>query len=456
MANAPPQLRALCTALEKITADDLELFFTTCARRIKGQVPTTFVEAEIKSKLSAYNITGGGQSDLLKSCSFLVQQASRGVDPTKLAGRLKPLGFTDEALLALQNATRVQAPPAKAPAPAARAPAVLDDGSEEEEIHTQAEIDAMAAQLMDDESDEEPEPAPEADEQENDEIDDEDSGSEFSSDDDYSDYSDDEPEMDLIARFRAGQAEHDDDDDTDEEDYSDEDEVAEAEGGEAAGEPAPESESEAGEPAPAPVRKDVLAKLPLYDALFLVRALETHMTGGNLGKDEIMQISTVAKRNKIPFPRLAYTLRVLKTVVAQAVEGEIRIEEHGEGTSGIDTRKAAELTFTDENQEEQLGLKLTACFPTMEGDAVTFLVSVATRLFRGDHQSIVRSASGEADSAEAGGEEEDGDVSGIRDWLLIETGKGTWQKRYFVLSAGKLEVFYSPEAMSDEDRIYLL
>ena len=31
---------------------------------------------------------------------------------------------------------------------------------------------------------------------------------------------------------------------------------------------------------------------------------------------------------------------------------------------------------------------------------------------------------------------------------------GVWQKRWFVLGSGKLELFYSPESTSDDDRIY--
>jgi hypothetical protein len=131
-------------------------------------------------------------------------------------------------------------------------------------------------------------------------------------------------------------------------------------------------------------------------------------------------------------------------VVTQAVEGKITAEESADVAvrSGVDT--SAEIAVSDDmTAEDKITKMLQSVLPTMEKEAVDYVVSVAIRLHREKQSSIAGTA------AEADG----GSSVTIRDWMLIEMGKTTWQKRWFVLASGRLDMYFSPEATSEDERI---
>ena len=515
--SAPPQLRALCDNLTTVPGSGFDLVFDVCVQKSKGKTPPANLVDELTQTLSACGLIGE-QADFLKACAFLVKQASN-INAAKLGPRLKPLGFTDDLLAALENAVHPKNAPPEPAAPKQAAPkqaastalpvAAAGNGPPDEEVdaevgHTEKEIEQMARDMMGDDSDE-----------------DFDAGA---ISDASSVYSDDgsigsDVEIDLIAQFRSqgggdggdysgtSDSESDYDSDEDEDSESDvedveaeiEDEMdqsahatAVANGQDKEDEPAAESVESGpadGTPEPEPQvetkAKDMISRLPLDDTLFIIRSLQTHLSGGNLSKgppppippspprhtlamlhravasislvlrhlsicaDEIVEIGKIAKRSKLSFRALQRLLRLLKTVVQQVLEGDITVvdDSASQNPSGIDTSEA-KIEFTDEVKEEQLTQKLRQVVPTMAPEAKDFLVNVALGLLRQD-QSIAKSDS--ADSAVIG---DDGVT--IRDWLLVEIDKAVWQKRWFVLGPGKLEMFYSPEATSDDDRIYLM
>jgi hypothetical protein len=258
--EAPPQLRPLCDAIKngKIGAADLELAFSVSAATLRGGVPMPDIASRLKSQLSLCGIESKAQVEFLKSCSFLVKQA-KNIAAAKLAPRLKPLGFTDEALDALTSAIQVKSTavaPALAPRPTVASvpkpepePVAQDESDDEvddeDATNTQADIDRMAEELMgEDDALQLPDVAAGGDES--------------------SDYSDDDEddELDIINAFKTGGGdEGGSDDDTD---SSSEDE--------------PEDEPEVDD------GRDVIAKIPVDDMLVLIRSLETHIVGKNLRK----------------------------------------------------------------------------------------------------------------------------------------------------------------------------
>eukprot|EP01052_Picozoa_sp_SAG31_P001168 SAG31_NODE_38_length_31498_cov_41.930539_21_plen_213_part_00 len=166
--------------------------------------------------------------------------------------------------------------------------------------------------------------------------------------------------------------------------------------------------------------------------------------------DEIVEIGKIAKRHKIPFRALQRMLRLMKTVVEQVQVGEITVKDDSgaSNASGIVTGHTPIEFQDDEKIEDRVSERLRLVVPTMQPKAQSFLVDVALRLLRQD-QSIVKPSEGvQEETVDA-----DGAVS-VRSWLLVETAKGVWQKRWFVVGSGKLEMFYSPESSSDDDRIY--
>lgn len=163
-----------------------------------------------------------------------------------------------------------------------------------------------------------------------------------------------------------------------------------------------------------------------------------------------MEIGKIAKRQKIPFRALQRMLRLMKLVVEQVQEGEITATDDSGmvNASGIVTGHPAIVFEEDVKTEDKVGEKLRQVVPTMLPEAQEFFVNVALRLLRQD-QSIVKPP----EDTETESVAEDGSVT-VRNWLLVETDKAVWQKRWFVLGSGKLELFYSPESTSDDDRIY--
>eukprot|EP01052_Picozoa_sp_SAG31_P001169 SAG31_NODE_38_length_31498_cov_41.930539_22_plen_284_part_00 len=272
--TAPPQLKALCDNLTIVDGSDFGLIFGICIQKVNGISPAQDVVAEVEAKLSAAGLHGKERDEFLKACSFLSKQAS-SIDASKLAPRLKPLGFSDDVLSALENALHSNASPPELAGQVEHTDHTVE--LDPEIHHTAEDIDRMAREMM--ESDEEEE--------------DMDAKSDASSV--YSDGSvGSDVDVDLIAQFRSGGGEYSGTEDS-ESDYSDYESEEDAEvddieidianeldamekpGAEAEAEPEPETAVDT-------VPTDIISRLPADEMLFIIRALETHLSGGNLSK----------------------------------------------------------------------------------------------------------------------------------------------------------------------------
>jgi len=105
--KVPPQLQALVSVLPAMSEESLRSVLGTIALHVHEKVQRPLQSMpEVATALRDAGMENGKKDcdAVLRSCEFLIRQASKaGVGSSKLASRLRPLGFTPGHLAAVES-----------------------------------------------------------------------------------------------------------------------------------------------------------------------------------------------------------------------------------------------------------------------------------------------------------------------------------------------------------------
>jgi hypothetical protein len=404
MANVPAQMRGLVAVLPQLDRAQLDLLFLAAS-------DVEHDPADFEAAMDATGLLAPQREAAVSAAKFLLGRASK-IPVDKLAPRLQPIGFTLEHLKSLEGVL--------ARAAAAAAAEVAAAVPEPEPADEAIDFERIAVEMI--ESDDE--------------------GGDYTAADDAADDAD-----------QHGGAE-----DADANPY----------------------ESEFPDRNPA----EALLSAKHQSLTVFMRATVNHILGNDFTSSELDRIDGIAYKSKMSPRTLHGLLRLINTTLREALSAQAPADILVAKTlAAAHVRLAASagaVLPTDDPSPEDTALPegvppdTSAIDPADKGHLLLLALngishSVAKRFCDAARQlqqiAVPKQASGAADGSDAavggangttGDADEGVDYSG---WLLAETGtdrdiaKRSWQQRWLVISPGKLDIYFSPEATSEEDRI---
>ena len=346
---------------------------------------------------------------LMQASQFLLRQAAK-IPEAKRASRLTPIGFTIEHLDTLEEVLSAatapkaeKAAPKPPPAqPAAEEPAEAEEAEPEPESEPESEPEPEEAELVKVETRS-------------------------------------TEELDRMAAEMA---------------------AAEAAGGaEVSSEEEPPEEEEEDEPEGEPDFEDrdpceLLLKLNRKILEIFLKASLNHILGQDLSTSDIDSIEEIARDSGVSQRTLRQLLRLMKNLLTQGMEAKspreipaaqvLRAAKPGASA-------AVEEGVPPEGSPQDVGEVML--------QALNFMPTNKARMFAETVLKIRQLTAPEEKEEE---EEETEDSVHFRGWLLAEVGddeaigKRAWQRRWLVISPGKVEIYYTSDSTSEADRICMM